>query len=281
MRIGAHESIAGGLHLAFDRGEADGCEAMQLFTSFNTRWAPRRMDDVEASIFLSRADGLGWPLMSHGSYLVNLASPDPELWQRSLEATLEELCRCETLGLGQLVIHPGAHMGAGPGAGLRRISRALGEIHRRTAGFAVRVLVENTAGQGTVLGHRFEQLARILEQTPEGHRLGVCVDTCHAHAAGYDLSAPGGVERLLEQIARTVGLDRVRAFHLNDCKAEAGSRRDRHAHVGQGTCGLAAFARLVNEPRFAGLPAVVETPPEENGSMSFARNIRTLKGLRR
>jgi deoxyribonuclease IV len=282
MLIGAHESVAGGLHTAFARGEADGCEAMQLWTGYNTRWAPRVIDDEDASRFCSEAAHLGWPLLSHASYLINLASPDPALHRRSLEALLLELERCESLGIAGVVLHPGSHVGAGEAGGIRRVGRALAELHRRTPGFAVRVLLENTAGQGHTLGHAFAQLGRIIAATwHQPERLGVCIDTCHAFAAGYDLRDAAGYDAALAELAAALGgLERVQAFHLNDSRKGPGSRVDRHASIGEGQLGTAPFVRLVNDPRFAAVPAVVETPAEPDGSSSFARNIRTLKGLR-
>lgn len=280
MLIGAHESIAGGMFHAFARGEADGAEAMQIFTTYNTRWARRPLDDEEASLYLSEADRLGWPVMAHAPYLPNLASPDADHAERSTEVILEELLRCETLGVRYLVLHPGSHMSAGEGRGLSRICRNLGRIHRRAPGLRARILVENTAGQGTCLGHRAAHLGRILERTYQGDRLGVCIDTCHAFAAGYDLGAPAGYDHLLQRLEHHVGLGAVLAFHLNDSKRELGSRVDRHNHVGEGEIGIEAFRMLVNDPRWKDHPAVVETPSEEDGSSSFSRNIRALKGLR-
>lgn len=282
MLIGAHESTAGGLHTALTRAEADGCEALQIFTGYNTRWAVRPLGHQEGSLFRSEAARLPQlPLVSHCCYLINLASPDHGLWRRSIAALVQELERCETLGIRGAVLHPGSHMGLGETAGLRRVARALAEVHRRTEGFAARILLENTAGQGSGLGHRFAHLGWLLRETPRGDRLGVCIDTCHAYAAGYELRGPAGYRRTIDALSRHVGLDRVAAFHLNDSRRERASRVDRHAHIGEGQIGLRAFARLVNDPRFATVPGVVETPSEPDGSSSFARNIRTLKALRR
>jgi len=281
MRIGAHESTAGGLHTAFARGEADGCEALQIFSGYNTRWATRPLDDEQASLFRSEAARLEHvPLLSHCCYLINLATRDSALWQRSIDALAEELDRCETLGIPGAVLHPGSHVGQGEGEGLARVAAALGEVHARTRGYRTRVLLENTAGQGDTLGHRFEQLGWLLEHTPGGDRLGLCIDTCHALAAGYDLRTRAGYERTLEELERRVGLARVAVFHLNDSRRERGSRVDRHAHVGEGAIGSAAFGYLVNDPRFAEIPGIVETPCEPDGSSSFGRNIRKLKSLR-
>lgn len=280
MRIGAHESVAGGLFEAFGRGEADGCEALQVFTSYNTRWEPRPLSDEEVSLFRSEAERVGWPLLSHASYLVNLASPDPELFARSVEALHEDHLRCELLGVDFLVVHPGSHVGAGMEAGVARVREALEELGARSSGFSSRILLENTAGPGNCLGAELSQLGRLLDGRGVGGRVGVCIDTCHAHAAGYDLCGDEGYAAFLEELERELGLDTVCAFHLNDAKSARGSRLDRHASVGEGQLGLEPFRRLVNERRFAGRAAVVETPPEPDGSMSFGRNVAVLKGLR-
>jgi deoxyribonuclease-4 len=204
-------------------------------------------------------------VFSHTSYLINLASPDAELRARSLDALTGEVLRCETLGLVGAVLHPGAHMGGGEDAGLRRVARGLGELHRRLPGFRARVLLENTAGQGTGLGSDFAHLGRLLAETHQGDRLGVCLDTCHALAAGYDLGTREGYERTFRALEREVGLDRLLAFHLNDSRRGLGSRVDRHAHIGEGELGLEPFGWLVNDARFQGIPAASELPPDEPG----------------
>ncbi len=280
MQIGAHQSMAGGVHLALGRAEADGCECLQIFTTHSARWAPRALPDEEISLFWSEASRLELPVFSHTSYLINLASPDWNQRERSLEALHGELLRCETLGLLGTVLHPGSHKGAGEEAGLRRIARELGELHRRAPGFRARVLLENTAGQGASLGSDFAHLGRLLADTHQGDRLGVCIDTCHALAAGYDLRSPEGYEQTFEILDREVGLENLRAFHLNDSKRELNSRVDRHAHIGEGELGLEPFRRLVNDARFADTPAVSELPPDEPGGYSFRRNVDVLKGLR-
>lgn len=283
MQIGAHESVAGGLHLALARAESDGGRALQIFTSPSLRWRPSTPSDEEASLFRSeraRLDGFA-PLLSHASYLVNLASPDPLLRRRSLEAMELELERCDLLGIDHVVLHPGSHRGEGVAAGLRRVGSALDVLCRASAGSRVRILLENTAGQGDTLGARFEELGTLIATSAANDRLGVCLDTCHAWAAGYDLGSADGVDETLAALERAVGLERVRAFHLNDARHPRGSRVDRHAQIGEGTIGLEGFRRLVNDSRFAGRPAVVETPPEADGRTSFARNIATLVALKR
>ena len=280
MLIGAHQSIAGGVHLALGRAEADGCESLQIFTTHNARWAARPLPHEEASLFHSEADRLGLPVLSHTSYLINLASPDPDLRTRSLDALTEEVLRSETLGVDGVVLHPGSHMGDGEDKGLERVARCLGELHRRLPGFRARVLLENTAGQGNGLGRDLAHLGRLLSETHQGERLGVCLDTCHALAAGYELRDEAGYTHVFETFEREIGLPNLRAFHLNDSKRELGSRVDRHDHIGEGELGLGPFQRLVNDARFEAIPGVSELPPDVKGGYSFRRNVDVLKGLR-
>jgi deoxyribonuclease-4 len=279
--FGAHMSIAGGCTTALELARAHGCPAVQLFTKQPTQWAARPLPDEEVRTFrrLRRTAGVRVAL-AHDSYLINLASPDEALYRKSLEAFVEELQRAERLGLRYLVTHPGAHMDAGEEAGLARVAAALDEAHARCPGFAVRVLLETTAGQGTTLGHRFEHLARILSLVAEPRRLGVCLDTCHVFAAGYALAPAAEYEATMRALARTVGLRRVRAFHVNDSLKPLGSRVDRHAHLGQGHLGLEPFRLLVNDPRFRDRPMILETPKEAaDGSDMDAVNLAALRGL--
>ncbi|MCX7855070.1 MAG: deoxyribonuclease IV [Anaerolineae bacterium] len=265
MRLGAHESIAGGLHLAFDRARMVGCDAVQLFVKSNRAWAVKPLTDEDVRLFKEKAAETGiLPAVGHASYLLNPAAPDEDLWRRSLETLIIELERCEALDIPYLVLHPGSHMGAGEEEGLRRVARALGELHAATRGFRARILLETTAGQGTNLGYRFEQLAWLIENTPEGERLGVCLDTCHAFAAGYELRTPEGYEATLQEFDRIIGLSRLMAVHLNDSKNGLGSRVDRHEHIGKGVLGLETFRRVVNDPRLAALPGLLETPKSDD-----------------
>lgn len=261
MRLGAHESIAGGLHKAFDRAQAAGCEAVQIFVKPNRSWAVGALTEEDIALFKARAAKTGVrPVVAHASYLLNLASPDGDLWRRSCDTLIVELRRCEALGVPWLVLHPGAHVGAGEEAGLARMADALREVHAATSGFRSQILLETTAGQGTRLGYRFEQLARLLEQTPEEERLGVCLDTCHAFAAGYDLRTPEGYTDTMEALDRIIGLERLKVVHLNDSRGELGSHKDRHEHIGEGQVGLEGFRRVLNDPRLEGLPGLLETP---------------------
>jgi deoxyribonuclease-4 len=214
--------------------------------------------------------------LSHASYLINLGATDATLRRRSLETLCAELERSEALGLDYVVLHPGAH-GGDEAAGLARVAECLSEAHRRSRGTRVRVLLELMAGQGTCLGHRFEHLRTLLETTAEGHRLGVCFDTCHALAAGYDLR--GDYDGVFREFDRVVGLPRLLAFHLNDSKRPLGCRVDRHEHPGDGALGLQVFARLLRDRRFIDLPAVLETSPLPDGTPSFRRNLERLRRL--
>lgn len=261
MRLGAHESISGGLHRCFERARAVGCEAVQLFVKPNRAWAVKPLTEAEIALFKKRAQETGiWPAVGHTSYLINLGSPDEILWQRSRDMLLVELTRCEALGIPVLVLHPGSHAGAGEEAGLRRVAKALSDVHAATPGFRARILLETTAGQGSSLGGCFEHIAWLIEHTAQGERLGVCLDTCHIFAAGYELRSAEGYAMTMAAFDRLIGLERLLVVHLNDCKGELGSRIDRHTHIGKGTIGLEGFRHILNDPRLDGLPGLLETP---------------------
>jgi deoxyribonuclease-4 len=262
--FGAHCSIAGGLHRAAEIAAELGSGTVQLFTKNSNQWSARPIADDEAKAFKAavRKARLKHPT-AHDSYLINLAAPGKELFAKSVAAFVDELTRAEQLGLSYLVTHPGAHVGSGEDAGLRRVTEGLDEALRRTAGFKVKVLLENTAGQGTCLGHRFEHLARLIADSADPGRLAVCFDTCHAFAAGYDLSTQEGYDATFAEFARVVGLRKLKVFHVNDSAKPLGSRVDRHAGIGLGRIGEAAFRRLANDPRFAKHPMILETPKED------------------
>jgi deoxyribonuclease-4 len=265
VRLGAHESIAGGLHKAFDRAQSATCDAVQIFVKSNRSWAVKPLAEDEVARFKARAEETGIrPVVGHTSYLLNLGSPDELLWEKSRDMLITELERCEALGIPWLVLHPGAHVGSGEKAGLARVAEGLGEVHAATPGFRAQILLETTAGQGTSLGRTFEQLARIIELTEQGERLGVCLDTCHVFAAGYELRTAEGYAATMAAFERTLGLERLKALHLNDSKGELGERKDRHEHIGKGHIGLEGFRNVVNDPRLAGLPGLLETPKGED-----------------
>lgn len=265
MRLGAHESIAGGLHKSFDRAMSVGCETVQIFVKSNRSWAVKPLTDEEIALFHISAEESGiHPVVAHTSYLLNLASPKDTLWRKSRDMLIVELERCEALGVSGLVLHPGAHVGSGEEAGLARIAQGLGEVHAATPGFRAQILLETMAGQGTKLGYRFEQLGWLLRNTPQGERLGVCFDTCHVFAAGYELRTRASYAETMAAFDRAIGLERLKVLHLNDSKTELGSRKDRHEHIGAGHIGLTTFRRLLNDPRLAEIPGLLETPKSDD-----------------
>jgi deoxyribonuclease-4 len=262
VKLGAHESVAGGIARALARAAEHAGEALQIFTTSKTRWAPIRRDRGEIDEFAAEARRRALPILAHDSYLINLAATDRTTLRRSRKAFLEELERSEALGVDHVVLHPGSHMGAGAAAGMAAVASAIKAALASTAGYRVGVLLELTAGQGTALGYTFAELKTMLDAIGDDARTGVCFDTCHAFAAGYDLRRAAGYEKTWVAFDETLGLARLKAFHLNDSKRELGARVDRHEEIGAGCIGNAAFRRLVNDPRFAGLPAVLELPPE-------------------
>lgn len=279
MRLGAHESIAGGLHKAFTRATSVGCETVQIFVKPNRSWAVPALSEEAVALFRAEAKATTiQPVVAHTSYLLNLASPRDDLWHKSIETLIIELERCDRLGVPWLVLHPGAHVGSGEEAGLTRMARALGEVHRATRSSQTRVLLETMAGQGTKLGYCFEHLAWLLDQTPEGDRLGVCLDTCHVFAAGYELRTPEGYAATMDAFDRVIGLERLKVLHLNDSKGDLGSRKDRHEHIGEGQIGLEGFRHMLNDPRLRNLPGLLETPKSDD-LHEDEENLTVLKDL--
>jgi deoxyribonuclease-4 len=260
-RLGAHLSISGGLPRAVDRAEASGCQALQIFTKSAGQWRARDLPPEEIALFRRRLRQTKIrPVVAHNSYLINLAAIDPGLRQKSIDSLAEELDRAEALGLDGLVMHPGSYTSGTEPGGLAMIGEALAAILAARPRGRTRILLEHTAGQGTNLGHRFEHLAAIIDRLDGSSRVGVCLDTCHLIAAGYDIRSQEGYRETFEQFAKIVGLSRLKAFHLNDSKKPCGSRVDRHEHIGKGCLGLGTFRRLLNDPRFAKLPMLLETP---------------------
>jgi deoxyribonuclease-4 len=260
-RLGAHLSIAGGLPRAVDRAEASGCQALQIFTKSAGQWRAREIPPEEIALFRRRVRQTRIrPVVAHNSYLINVAAADPALRRRSIDALRDELDRAESLGLDALVMHPGSYTSGTESVGLKLIADGLAEILESRPDMRARILLEHTAGQGTNLGHRFEHLAEIIDRLGGSPRVGVCLDTCHLLTAGYDICSQPGYDETFRQFARIVGLSRLEAFHLNDSKKPCGSRVDRHEHIGKGCLGLAPFRRILNDPRFAKLPMLLETP---------------------
>jgi deoxyribonuclease-4 len=272
-------SVAGGVDKALARGHEVGCETIQIFTRSPRQWRPRVLEEDEVARFQrAQVEAAIDPVIAHDCYLINLASPDEELWRKSLSVLVEELGHCQVLGLPYLVMHPGSHVGAGEQAGLERIAAGLDQVRSETLECGVKVLLENTAGQGTNLGSSFEQLAALLDMVGDDSWLGVCFDTCHAFAAGYELRTPAGYEETWRAVDDSVGLERVEVIHLNDARGDLGSRLDRHEHIGQGELGLEAFRLLLNDDRFGHLPMVLETP-KRPGHSDDVENLRVLRSL--
>ena len=280
-------SVAGGLPRAVERAIVHRCDALQIFAKNASQWRGRELPRDEIREFRARvkAAGIG-PVVSHGSYLINLATTNPALRRQSLEAMGDEIDRAEALGLLGVVVHPGAYTIGNEADGLALIADALLELLRARRRGKTMVLLENTAGQGTTLGATFEQLASIIAKTNDHRRVGVCLDTCHLIASGYDIGSPDGYASTFTQFGRLVGFDRLKAFHMNDSKKPLGSRVDRHQHIGQGCLGLEPFRRIVNDRRFRDLPMLLETPKAEGkatGPIAVdpldAQNLDTLRGL--
>ncbi|MPZ77865.1 MAG: deoxyribonuclease IV [Deltaproteobacteria bacterium] len=259
--LGAHMSIAGGVGNALLAGAKVECDAIQIFTKSSRQWAAKPYTQEEIAQYRENQKVTGIAtVIAHDSYLLNLGSPDGVLRQRSILAFIDELERCEFLGIANLIAHPGSHVGAGEDEGIKTIARSLDEVHTACPNYNVNVTLEITAGQGSNLGYRFEHIARMFDATRENERLRVCFDTEHAFAAGYDIRTREGYERTFSEFDETIGLDRLAAFHLNDSKKEFHSRVDRHEHIGKGHIGVEAFRLLMNDMRFWGLPMCLETP---------------------
>jgi len=279
--LGAHMSVAGGLFRALERGAELACGAVQIFVKNQRQWAARPLSGEEVRAFqAARRQTRIRSVFAHASYLINLAAPDPVAWARAVDVFADELARAEALGLGAVVIHPGSHMGAGLEAGLARITAGIDAALGRTRGYRVKVALENTAGAGHTIGRSFAELAALIERSAVPERLGVCIDTCHLHAAGYDLLTAAGYRRTLDECVAVLGARRILAFHLNDARAPRGSGLDRHEHIGQGALGLAPFRCLLRDRRFARVPKVLETPKEPE-PVADRTNLRRLRALRR
>ncbi len=273
-------STAGGAANALKGGAEIGCAAIQIFSKNSNQWRAKALSAAEAEEFRRLTKELGiWAACVHDSYLINLGSPIEAQWRKSVEAFYIEMQRAEALGFSYLVAHPGAHLGEGETPCLARIATSLNELFDRTGDFHLRVLLEVTAGQGSCVGQRFEHIRDILAQIPRVERIGVCVDTCHIFAAGYDIRNEEGYRKTLEQFDRIVGPGYLLAFHLNDSKKGLNSRVDRHEHIGEGLLGLEPFRLLVNDSRFEGTPMILETPKGADRMMEDRRNLETLRRL--
>jgi deoxyribonuclease IV len=280
-------SVAGGLPRAVERAVAHRCEALQIFAKNASQWRGRVLPREEIRAFRKAVKAAGIrPVVSHASYLINLASTNRALRSQSIDAMGDELDRAEALGLLGVVLHPGCYTEGSEADGLELIASALLDLLRERRRGKTMILLEHTAGQGTALGATFEQLASIVGKMNDHRRVGVCLDTCHLLASGYDIATPEGYANTFKQFGRLIGFDRLQAFHLNDSKKPLGSRVDRHEHIGRGCIGLEAFRRLVNDRRFRGLPMLLETPKAEGkakGDIAVdpldEANLNALRGL--
>jgi deoxyribonuclease-4 len=274
--IGAHISTKGGLCSVFERAAAIDASAVALFAKNGNQWKGKELTTEECANFAAQRTVT--PMLTHASYLINLATTNEEFHRKSIAAMIDELDRAERLGIHAVVLHPGAHMGAGAEAAIDQIARSLDVIHAAIPNHRVVTLLETAAGQGSCVGCTFEELGQMLARVDDQRRVGICFDTCHVFAAGYDLRTRAGYRRAIDEIEEHVGLENVGAFHLNDSKKPLGSRVDRHEHIGKGELGLAPFRYLLNDERFARIPKVLETPKTVE-TESDLENIRTLRSL--
>jgi deoxyribonuclease-4 len=276
--LGAHVSIGGGLRMAIERARSIQCTAMQIFVKNNMQWFARPLSQQEIRTFLDHAQRAElFSVFAHANYLVNLAATNPQFHANSIRALSEELVRADQLELPFLVLHPGAHLGAGEQAGLEKIVESINDVFRKIPKVKTKIALEITAGQGSCIGHRFEHLAHIMQNVREPERLGVCLDTAHVFAAGYDISSECSIRRTFREFDRIIGRDRLVAIHVNDSKTDRGSRVDRHEHIGKGRIGLDLFRFIMRSPRFREIPKVLETPKGKD----LAEDVMNLKTLRR
>jgi deoxyribonuclease-4 len=277
--LGAHQSIAGGVEKSLARGQEAGCDTIQIFVKSPNRWVSKPLAEEKVAAFKEAVTGSGiGPVFAHSLYLITMATPDDGLWLKSVDALVDDLERCEQLGLPGLVIHPGSHRGSGAETGIARIVAALDEVHRRLPGYQVQVWLETTAGQGDHLGYSFDQLRAMIDGSQQPDRLGVCFDTAHTFAAGYELRTREGYDATWASFDAVLGFERLKAIHLNDSKKELGSRVDRHEHIGQGLLGLEPFRFLMNDARYRDIPMTLET--EKGPDLAEDReNLAVLRGL--
>lgn len=284
MRLGAQMSVAGGLHKAFARGDEVSCESILIFTKSNRRWKakPLTAENVEQYEEAAAEYSHIRPVAVHASYLINVASPDADLWEKSYRALKIEVERAAAIDAPFLTFHPGAYTDGDEETGLTNIARALKRLLEETVDLDTIICLETMAGTGTTLGHRFEHLATLIGETGDHERMGVCFDTCHVFAAGYDLRTPDAYAETMAEFDSVVGLDRIQCFHFNDSRHEIGSRKDRHAHIGEGHLGRQAFANFLNDSRWAEHAAHLETPKteEEDDGTEIEMDPINLKTLR-
>ncbi len=276
--IGAHESISGGIHKAFERGASVGCRTLQVFTKNNNQWYGKPLTDDDIGNYKTEQSKSNIaPVVAHDSYLINLCASNLEILTKSRTAFVDELERCEALGIPYLNFHPGSHTGRGEEEGIKVIIESLNLAHEETKGFQVKSVLETTAGQGSAIGYRFEHLRAIIDGVEHRERMAVCIDTCHIFGAGYDISTEEGYQRTMSEFDSIIGFDRLVAFHINDSKKPCGSRVDRHDHIGKGAIGEDGFRFLMQDDRFVTIPKILETPKGDD----LKEDIMNLEVLRR
>ena len=277
--LGAHMSIAGGVNKAIERGAALSCTAIQLFTKNANQWKgkPFAKEKIERFAELRKKSNI-FRILVHNAYLINLASYNNSLRTKSINALIDEIGRCKALSIPCIIIHPGAHLGAGEDEGIKNIINGLNIALTKTNGWPVDIALETTAGQGTNIGYRFEHLSRIIDGIKDNERVKVCLDTCHIFTAGYDISFAEGYVNVMKEFDRIIGFDRLVCFHVNDCKKGLGSRIDRHEHVGKGTLGALLFRLIMNDRRFENIPKIIETP-KGNDMKNDRRNLNVLRKM--
>lgn len=279
LDFGTHTSASGGVDKTLQRAVDVGATSAQIFTKNERQWRAKPLEPDVVERYHAEKERTGIrQVISHASYLINLASPKDDLIEKSIFAHIDELERAEALGLIGAVLHPGAHTGSGEEAGIARVAESLNRIHDQVPDLATLTLLETTAGQGTTLGRTFEELAQMIDGVEAKDRVGVCLDTCHIFAAGYDLRTAEGVTKAIDDFDRIIGLDRLKAIHLNDSKMPFASNKDRHEQIGEGEIGIEGFRALVNDPRLAGLPAILETEKDPDGEYD-RKNLELLRGL--
>ena len=279
LLLGAHTSTSGGVSKSIERAENLGFTAIQIFTKNNNRWFQKPFDQKEIDKFKTNLKNSSIKfVVSHDSYLINLCAKDKSILKKSREAFLDELTRCEQLGIPYLNFHPGAHLGAGKKDGIKLIVESLNIIHNKTKHFKVSSMLEATAGAGTAIGYRFEQLSEIIDLVDDKERMSICIDTAHIFAAGYDIKNPKNYKKVIKEFDDIIGLDRLKCFHINDSKKELGSRRDRHEHIGKGFIGKEGFSNIMNDRQLKKIPKILETPKGKE-MMEDIKNIKTLLSL--
>ena len=279
LLLGSHTSVSGGIHKAFARAESIGATTMQVFVKNANQWYGKPCTEDDVSKYReAEAQGNIRPVIAHAAYLINLCAANPAIRQKSREGFLDELRRCERLGIKALVVHPGAHVGAGEEEGIKCIAESLNAIHEQTKGFRTLSTLETTAGQGTTLGYRFEHLRRIIDLVEDKNRVAVCIDTCHLFAAGYPVHTKEGWDATIKEFDQIIGLDRLVAVHVNDSMKPFGSKRDRHEHIGKGVMGLEGFRAMMKDERLVNVPKILETDKSED-LHEDVENMKVLRSL--